>query len=734
MEWIAKNRLVVGAFAAFAVVVAVGLLSRSGGSDDPEAEPTTESSSASTAAASPSIFGSNNDDRPEIGALDCFALMTDEAVEAALGIEDLPFEERGTIGQGEGEACAKRHRSSEFAFIQLEPGHPLDFDPTTELLGVTSEEVLGIGDGAVWFGGPDAEGGGTFGALAVRQETEKGWLHFHVVINRPDLEPDQVLETAKTFAVATLPRYPGVVAAAPEPTATPQPVEIRVEHEPIDRSSFSYVDNLLQKEADGEWTLGEGLVATLELVLGEAEPAEVLRHGEVGFTSATTIIAMARDYLDTVDDRDAHAEIETLLARLTPAPPPESSSTAASNLQRASHAISTSALQEPDDNYCWSPWLDSGVCWDEKPTGYAEDTVFSPIFTDDDRKGDTDVWEGWDVSNFEARATILPNLMFPAIAEMGGVKRKITYTPAPPYIADSYMFLTDAETCVVVIGRDVLNLGDTATARQLFDFQIAHCFVATNYPADGWGSGPWWRDALALYLSDVAQPNGSLEYVGPPQPLDLQLANEELSNEIINRSFTNMAFFEYIDETRGMSTVAEFVRDAIPGGGADTYPGIDTMIHGYAEKLGDGVIFDRGIDEDYDPPAEVWTDLTPRQIYLLEPDFFGMVRVHVIPPEGEYACLSYDFSEAPPRVSWRYGVPGSAGSWSGTMPTWINREATFLATSHTSGTWVAITVEDTGEDEDCEDDEDESSFSTIDFPLLCNFCDPSEYFYNWVFG
>ena len=41
--------------------------------------------------------------------------------------------------------------------------------------------------------------------------------------------------------------------------------------EPLDRSNISFVDNLLVKVEAAEWTLGEGLVATLQLMAGEID-------------------------------------------------------------------------------------------------------------------------------------------------------------------------------------------------------------------------------------------------------------------------------------------------------------------------------------------------------------------------------------------------------------------------------------------------------------------------------
>lgn len=83
--------------------------------------------------------------------------------------------------------------------------------------------------------------------------------------------------------------------------------------EPFDRSSISFVDNLLVKVEAGEWTLGQGLVASLRLMVGEIDASSVLRHLELANYEGTGIVAMAYEYLEDGPDADARAEILRLL-------------------------------------------------------------------------------------------------------------------------------------------------------------------------------------------------------------------------------------------------------------------------------------------------------------------------------------------------------------------------------------------------------------------------------------
>ncbi len=66
---------------------------------------------------------------------------------------------------------------------------------------------------------------------------------------------------------------------------------------PVDRSDVSFVDNLLAKVEAGEWTLGEGLVATLEAMAGERDATSILLHPELLNYEGTGIVKMAYEYL-----------------------------------------------------------------------------------------------------------------------------------------------------------------------------------------------------------------------------------------------------------------------------------------------------------------------------------------------------------------------------------------------------------------------------------------------------
>jgi hypothetical protein len=227
-------------------------------------------------------------ERPDVPPVVCEPLITDHEVDDALGVTGLPSMMRFAGG----EACREALALDGEVFIEILPGGPGDFEPGASLIGISGQPVSGVGDEALWFGGTTAEGGGNVGTLSVRQDTSLGVLHFRITLGRPDLDSTAQLEIAKNVALSALPRFPGVKAG--------------------------YVDNLLVKVEAGEWTRGEGLVATLGWFAGEVEAASVLRHPELVGFAGTGMIRMAREYLEGGPDTEAKAEIGRLLEYLFP--------------------------------------------------------------------------------------------------------------------------------------------------------------------------------------------------------------------------------------------------------------------------------------------------------------------------------------------------------------------------------------------------------------------------------
>ena len=254
---------------------------------------------------------------PEVPALGCGSLLTMD--DADLVLAALERHRAGLGGDllsfAGGEVCTTKIASDEAMFVRIEPAHRSDLEPGTEMLGAPGRPVPAFGDEAMLFHAQDADAEGQ-SVLSVAERRNVGPLHMRLTLGRPDLEAPERALLLTRLARAVLPRFPG--SRVQEPTEILLELGFEAPGGAADRSHLTYVDNLLAKEEAGEWTRGEGLVATLRLFAGEASAEEVLRHGTTLDWEGTGILWMATIFLEQGSgDTEEEAEIARLLDRLT---------------------------------------------------------------------------------------------------------------------------------------------------------------------------------------------------------------------------------------------------------------------------------------------------------------------------------------------------------------------------------------------------------------------------------
>ncbi len=683
-------------------------LAACGGGDDSDATP-----SQGPSTSEPTAAATSDAERPDVAPLRCQTLLTQNAIDDALDIWNRPSGDMDTIGGAGGEVCQETVASDQDVFVRIEPGEPQDFKPGAQLLGVEGERVAGIGDGALWFGGVDAEGGGKRGVLTVAQESSVGGVVFRIVLGRPDLDSAEQLAVAKAVAATALPRFPGVTLG--QSTA--------IEHEPADRSGESFTENLLAREADGDWTRGEGLVATLRYFAGEIDASEVLRHPQVLDGSGTGIVKLAQEYVQTSSNDVQVAEINRLLKLLAMPEPRRSSANArpesAGSSGRFMAAPSTQAeTPVPDSGVCYTVWPDYGdPCFMSTAAApeFAGKYVFwFPVLD----PGETE-WEGWTFGPSTIRDAIHKTAV--QLEGMGGGMPRVSVVLAP-FEGHSWVTLRPDGLCEILLnkGAQALRDKDPALLQQAVASTIARCYIDWNFQLP-----EQWEAPIAWYLSDVVYPRASMETVILKIPETL--ASEELSTPVDERSLSNMAFFEYVDAALGLQGTMDAV-GTFAASGLGSVPSIEGLLHEYAKSLADGFIQDQAGTHVYAPPAERMP-LSQGQTISADIAAFGVERIHVVVPAGNYACLEYpDASNLDISASWRAGAPGESGDWTSALPSTIQGEGVFVVTAADPGGSFSIKVTDLDNDPKCDEDE-ESTHPAI--PTPCPFCDPSQYFFKW---
>lgn len=695
MNIIRENRLLVSVLGGLAVIMILVLVFN-GDDSPPEADP--GSSIGTTTPTATVAADGDRFPRPNIEQLDCGPLLTFDDVDPVLGTTEwLTF--------SGGETCTHQLLDDNGVFVRIAPGHPTDLIDST-LEGVTGRRIPDVGDAAVWFGGEVS-------TLSVAAEGRYGVLVFRVTVSRSELDEDERLEGAKALALAALPRFPGISVAPP----APETVLVTIEHEPPDPADQDLVANLLVREAAGEWTRGEGLVASLGLLAGEADAAEVLRHSEVRDLSGTGIMRLAQTFLEEQPQAAEAPEIERLVETLTPTPE-LAAQTSARPGSRASSAISVQEGEEYPDE-CFSVWPDHGdpcFFWTEADPAYGQKYLFwAP---------DLDEWEGW------VRG---PSTIFDAVVKSvkqfegmdGELPRVEVYLG--PFEGHSVVLLEEASgTCWITLNKGAQALRDQGPPllQQAVASTIARCYVDWNF-----GAPEEWESPAAWYLSDVIYPNASIETKVLTVPA--LLAGEELRTTLTERSLTNMPFFEHIHRDRGLEGAMAALL-AIVEAGPGAIEGIDDLWHEYAKRLTDGVISDRGGAHTFGAGAERY-DASPGLTVRAQARSFGLERVQFTAPPGMYACMLYpDAGNLDLAVSWRAGTPGGGGSWSTSLPTDVQGTVVFVITAGEADGSFDLKVDDVGDEPGCEDEEDSDDEETDELGEPCGFCAAGSFYYDSV--
>lgn len=706
---------------------------------------------------------------PGIPPLDCVNLLTFEEVFDALGGNDVNADfDWGFISYSKSEVCRDTLASDEAYFVEIGPGSPDDFNAGAELNGSVGEPVDDVGEGALWFGGVAEQG-----AISVRKGTEYGTLHFRVAVGRPDADEAMLQHLAIELANAALPRFPFVELEEPEP------VVLTIEHEPVDRSGHSFVENLLAKETDGEWTRGEGLVATLRFFAGEIEATEVLRGSNLLDHSGTGIVRLAQEYLEAGGDPASAAEIERLLGKLLVRDPRGTTASAQSSASRA-RSLSIALT----DTICYSPYPDHGdPCFEsleagedrasaaetEPPSGLllmhdprqttanarsspsrpgslsialADDICYSAFPDHGDpcfkwiEAGpdplsakyilwypDLDEWEGWvrgpkdtgDFSGSPIHSAIIDSVT--SLEAMSGEMPPVAVW-LTPYKGESWVDWAP-HGCSIYLASGAQEL-QGGYLQQAVASTVARCYIQENIGGRGdYEGNRWWTDGLAWYLSDVIYPSMSFELDVLRVPS--VLAGEERASSLHGRALGNMPFFEYLDAALGLEGTLGAAL-TIASSGLENVSGIDELLHEYAKALTDGVIVDQGGAHPYGPPV-LPAPLSPGLTIPVQVMPFGVERVRASVGPGEYACLEYpEVINLDIVVSWREGPPGQSGLWSENLPKSIQGQGVFLLTTTQPGGLFEIKVKKVVEDpEDCEKKKEEPASPPGKFEW-CDLC------------
>ncbi|MBW2687621.1 MAG: hypothetical protein JRE19_17160 [Deltaproteobacteria bacterium] len=452
--------------------------------------------------------------------------------------------------------------------------------------------------------------------------------------------------------------------------------------QPLDRSDISFVDNLLAKVADGEWTLGEGLVATLQLMAGEIDASSVLRNDELLTYEGTGIIRMAYEYLETGEDTEAKSEVTRLLNLLV------------FSDERLDSMTEVGAEPALIPKGSPSDCLEFFTGYSEVPPGVGNclEVRSSPLL-DDFYPGAFRIFApapplptaGWTEKHYElalqtmeesvpilkARGKLhAATIAFAVLDEPKGAQawanpKQLARPECDPNAPDPKKEACKPE-CGIALFKNMQKLTD-GDFKQTVAHELAHCFQQDTFPDQN--QAPYacmkWRDeGLAEYLGNVVYPHNNSEW-----PWWGTLAKYELHTSVLERAYTNCFFFQQLGNWIGDSGIVNLVKtlptsgktDAPPGAteeGACTgeslaaqaaalakYGNMDVIYHDFAKALTDRKLMDTGGQMIPYQMAEVnrpTLEVTEPHRYLHDMDPFGVYRSRILVESDKEADITFE--------------------------------------------------------------------------------------------
>lgn len=450
------------------------------------------------------------------------------------------------------------------------------------------------------------------------------------------------------------------------PVSTAAPVALEPEPPP-DRSGVSFVDNLLAREADGEWTRGEGLAATLRLALGEAEADDVLRTPELIERELTGIVAMAREYLADGPDAAAKDEIGALLDRLVFSTERlEAMAGIGPETATLDDTVAAAAFQQAQQDCLeFFPKEASvvadgiGACLQVREVVALDGDGDGPfrIFIPVEELGSG----GWQEKHYQLAAEAMAESI-DVLSRLEGGDPPFEIPPLNVVfsvtvgIASALADPTAGGPCGIALFTEMLKPAYTdADFQQIVAHEIAHCFQTERFPEQNSVSleyTRWREEGMADLLSNLVYPSNDLEWNSGRMA---KLAESELKTSLFERAYTNSIFFQHVLSTSSIDALFDLIDNlpVEPGHQRQkdamlAYPGMVDKHQDFAQTLTDEMIVDSsGAFGEYPMTAQNFPKIevtSPGTIAAANLEPFELTRAHIVVPPGKQACLTWDDS------------------------------------------------------------------------------------------
>ncbi len=347
-------------------------------------------------------------------------------------------------------------------------------------------------------------------------------------------------------------------------------------------ASLGYLDNLLARAADGDWTLDVGLDSSLRLLLGGAAQTEVLRDRPLGSYDMTGIIAAGREWVaengrggasqsvaGLVDLLDFdHGQLEAMVVDpLAPPPTVPAFTFDPSVSQPTPGATDVGEVSEPplDPDYetdCERFFrqfrLGEGTtrCLSATPIdapGFAY-AIYYPT--------PSIATFGWE----ESYRGLVTQAMTDAVSvyeDLGTLPSVDVVLAANLDVPGYGASMTDDAGCRLVLYPDAQRLSEPEF-KQVVALELAHCLQEATFAPQSrvaYAARAWREDGLAAYLSNLVYPDPNLEW----QVLTRLLEVDEVGS-LVRWSAGTFVWWQYLANEEGWEGIRQLV-GSLPAGG-----------------------------------------------------------------------------------------------------------------------------------------------------------------------
>jgi hypothetical protein len=422
-----------------------------------------------------------------------------------------------------------------------------------------------------------------------------------------------------------------------------------------------YVDALYQGMDAGDWTYEEGLVAILNMMAGEIDPArdDIPR---VVNTEGTGIVAEARRYLQEGQDEQVKVQIQRLLNRIAPpidrilpyARLEDAQSTGPNPRSHQARVAMTAsdrdrqALLAAQDEKCaelWAKGFPPGsnlTCflYKKQELGAYTGRVFYPSS-----------WSpGGPEWKYRMAAVEAIEKAWNKFSEMGDMAAIDLVFVIESYDEDPDVgALAEYETessCLLVVFPSLIQedqknpTGSVAQGlfRQVLAHELFHCFQNWNLP--GYKGEPkvtdWWAEGSAQYFSNVVYNGVNVEW---DYAMWFDMKSE--STPMFYLSYENFEFFQYLANQLGDNGVIALLQ-SLPLGGeindqvaaVSAFPNMEALYHDFGRSYITHGILDSSsetdkqvfIPNDHLQTTNIKVGASPHQTIPIEASTFTIMK------------------------------------------------------------------------------------------------------------